>query len=352
VRAPAWLRRHPIRWLLLVAAVAAASGYLGPKTSAALDAVHKLGGGRWGWLLVALAAEIASLLAFSVVTRWLITPASRPAFWRVIRLDLVTVALSHAVPAGSLAGTALGYQLLEEEGVAAVESGFVKVSQSLLSGVTLEVLLAGALFLQLGRHGPSTDALTLTGVGGVLLVLVVCFVALLAYRPTMVRSVGVRLLGWIPKVDAETVAALVDELSARMRELFRTPLRLGWVALWSLGNWVFDLISLWAALRAFGAPPSPVLLAVAFCVAQLVAALPISPAGLGVVESSLVPLLTGFGTQADVAVLGVLSWRVFNYWLPLPVGGLAYLGIVVGRRRATPPAKGSTRAVKRCSGTA
>jgi uncharacterized protein (TIRG00374 family) len=125
----------------------------------------------------------------------------------------------------------------------------------------------------------------------------------------------------------------VDSLSERLRELIKTPSVLARVAFWSLGNWVFDLVSLWAALRAFGSPPSPVLVAVAFCVAQVAAAIPISPAGLGVVESALTPLLFSFGASSSEAVLGVLTWRVMNFWLPLPVGGLAYLSIVSERRR-------------------
>jgi hypothetical protein len=46
-----------------------------------------------------------------------------------------------------------------------------------------------------------------------------------------------------------------------------------------------------------------------------------------------VPLLIGFGTSFTVAVLGVLCWRLVNYWLPMPIGGVAYLGILAGRRR-------------------
>jgi uncharacterized protein (TIRG00374 family) len=105
------------------------------------------------------------------------------------------------------------------------------------------------------------------------------------------------------------------------------------VSLWSLLNWAFDLLALWAALRAFGHPPSMVLLVIAFCVGQVAASIPISPGGLGVVETSLVPLLAGFGTSTSVAVLGVLYWRLVNFWLPLPIGAIAYLSIAFGRRR-------------------
>ncbi|HET6877449.1 MAG TPA: lysylphosphatidylglycerol synthase transmembrane domain-containing protein [Jatrophihabitans sp.] len=333
---PAWLRRHPVRWSLLVAILVVAGLFLAPRTSQALQSVHRLGGADWGWLSVALGAEIASLIAFSLVTWTLLVPGARPRFWRVLRLDLVTVALSHSVPVGSAAGTALGFELLTEEGVDPVQAGFVKVSQSLLSGVLLEVLLAGSLFARLVFYGPSADAVALAGAGGALLVLVAGFAGLLAYRPSSIQKGAGALLGRLPRVEPDDVVRVIGELSERLRELIRTPVRLGWACVWSLGHWLFDLLSLWAALRAFGAPPSGVLLTVAFCVAQVAASLLISPAGLGVVESSLIPLLEGFGTSAEVAVLGVLSWRLLNFWLPLPVGGLAYLGILDSRRRRPP----------------
>jgi uncharacterized protein (TIRG00374 family) len=132
----------------------------------------------------------------------------------------------------------------------------------------------------------------------------------------------------------DKVGEAIEELSERMRELMHSPRRMLWISLWSMGNWVFDLLSLWAALKAFGASANLVVLTVAFCVSQVAASIPISPAGLGVVESALVPLLAAFGIATDVAVLGTLLWRLFNYWLPFPLGLAAYVTIRLTRRRA------------------
>ena len=45
----------------------------------------------------------------------------------------------------------------------------------------------------------------------------------------------------------------------------------------------------------------------------------------GVLSSALV----GFGSPSGVAILGVLGWRLVNFWLPIPVGALAYLSLRV-----------------------
>lgn len=326
-------RSHPLRWGLGLLALVVSGIFLTPRVSQALDDVHQLRGAAIGWLVVSFAGEVASLLSFSVVTYVLIQPSRRPRFLRIVRVDLVTVALSHAVPAGSVAGTALGYELLAEEGVGEVESGFVKVSQSLLSGMLLQAMLGSFLALKILLYGPSASNVLLAAAGGVIVAFVVAFGYLLAWHTPLVRHGVIRLFGWLPKLTPDRLGRFVDELAGRLSELLTHPARLAWAAAGSLGNWVFDLVSLWAAIRAFGHSPNIALVGVAFCVAQVAASLPISPAGLGVVESSLVPLLTSFGATSVVAVLGVLTWRVFNYWFPLPVGGLAYLSILASRRQ-------------------
>src|SRR5208337_4989825 len=60
-------------------------------------------------------------------------------------------------------------------------------------------------------------------------------------------------------------------------------------------------------------------------------ALPITPGGLGVVDSVAPLLLVSFGVPASVATLGVLAWRLVNFWLPIPVGAIAYVSLKVPR---------------------
>lgn len=336
-------RRWPVGRLvrggLLVATLSIAGFFLAPKVEEAfrsLGTLHRVG---VGYLVLALAAQAASLLAFSVVTWSLIEPGNRPAFLRIVRVDLVTVALSHAVPIGAAAGTALGYELLEEEGVGGVESGFVKVAQTLLSSVILQSLLGLSLALEIVVYGQSAATFGLVAAGSVIVALVVAMAVLLAGHPDVIRGIALwfrrvsRISRWFAGVTDQRVANVVDELGSHLRALIATPVRFAWVATWSLGNWVFDWVCLWASMHAFRNPPGIVLLMAAFCLAQVVASLPISPAGLGLVEGALVPVLTSFGTPTATAVLGVLTWRLFNYWLPLPTGMLAYFSILADRRR-------------------
>lgn len=321
-------RRRLVRPALMAATLTVAAVFLAPKASEAIGALRQLGGIRPSWIILALLGELVSLACFSGVTYLLIEPSKRPVLRRVIRVDAVSVALSHAVPVGSAAGTALGSELLADEGSGLPQAGFAKISQSFLSGLLLQLMLWGALALELIVASPSSTYVGLACLSALPAVGVVIFGWLLIRRPDVVGRMATALLGRLPHVKEATVARIVQGASDRARRLVLRPATLGWVILLSLGNWAFDEFSMWASLRAFGHTCGIVELTLAFSVAQVAASLPISPGGLGVVEGSLVPLLVGFGTAPSVAVLGVLLWRLFNYWMPLPVGGAAYLLIL------------------------
>jgi uncharacterized protein (TIRG00374 family) len=98
-------------------------------------------------------------------------------------------------------------------------------------------------------------------------------------------------------------------------------------ALWAAGNWVLDAASLWVFLAAFGRYLNPVALLVVYGAATLLGSLPVSLGGLGIVEGALVPSLVGLGVPGAAAVLAVVCWRLFEFWLPIPVTGLCYLSL-------------------------
>lgn len=98
----------------------------------------------------------------------------------------------------------------------------------------------------------------------------------------------------------------------------------------SVGRWIFDYATLLAALAAVGSTPRPGLVLLAFCTAQLLAQLPVTPGGLGFVEAGLTATLALAGVSASHAVVATFAYRLLTYWLPLPLG---LVGAVLHRRR-------------------
>ena len=64
--------------------------------------------------------------------------------------------------------------------------------------------------------------------------------------------------------------------------------------------------------------------------AQVLAQIPVTPGGLGFVEAGLTAMLALAGVGAGDAVLATFAYRLFSYWLPLPLG---LVGAALHRRR-------------------
>ncbi|MGH9115553.1 MAG: lysylphosphatidylglycerol synthase transmembrane domain-containing protein, partial [Acidimicrobiales bacterium] len=94
-------------------------------------------------------------------------------------------------------------------------------------------------------------------------------------------------------------------------------------------NWLLDAASLWVFVGAFGHWVNPDGLLVAYGLANVLAAIPLTPGGLGVIEATLTSVLVGFGTARGVATLGVIGYRLIQFWAPIPLGGLTYLSLQV-----------------------
>ena len=103
------------------------------------------------------------------------------------------------------------------------------------------------------------------------------------------------------------------------------------------GRLGFDYGCLLCALRATGSHPRPSLVLLAYAAAGILALVPITPGGLGIVEASLSGLLVLAGVPGGKAFVATLAYRLASYWLPLLAGLLAY---VLFRRRYPPVASG------------
>jgi uncharacterized membrane protein YbhN (UPF0104 family) len=85
-----------------------------------------------------------------------------------------------------------------------------------------------------------------------------------------------------------------------------------------------DYSSLLAVLRATGARPNPSLVLLAYSATAVLALLPLTPGGLGIVEASLSGLLVLANVPSANAVVATLGFRLGSYWLPTIAGAISY----------------------------
>ena len=306
-----------------------------PQIAGTRNSWHLLLGVDNAWLLVALLLEVASLAVYGLLSRALLPRAERPGYATVMGIDLSTRAASPVVPAGSAVGLGLGYRMLTRAGVSGPAAVFAKATQAVGSAVVLNLILWVALVASIPLHGFSPVYGPVALAGLVLLTVAAVLLALVLRGHDRVADVLARLLGRLPKLSPERVRAAVESSAGHLRAFTADPRRLTLTFVFAAANWLLDAGALWACVRAFGHTLGPDGLLVPYGIAAVLAALPITPAGLGVVEASLIPSLVGFSTPRGIAILGVLAWRAITFLLPIPIGGVSYL--LLQRRRPPVP---------------
>jgi uncharacterized protein (TIRG00374 family) len=296
-----------------------------PQIAGTRNTWHLLVGVNDAWLLLALGLEVASLAAYAALTRAMLPRVQRPSYRTVLGIDLSTMAASHVVPGGSAVGLGLGYRLLTRAGVSGPAAVFAKATQAVGSAVVLNLVLWVALASSIPLHGFSPVYGPVALVGLVLLSAAAVLLVLLLRGDRRVAAGLARQLGRLPRVSEDGVRQGILTATGYLRA-FATDRRLLWTTgLLAAANWLLDAAALWACVRAFGHTLGPDGLLVPYGIAAVLAALPITPAGLGVVEAFLIPSLVAFSVPRGVAILGVLAWRAISFLLPIPIGGVSYV---------------------------
>jgi putative heme transporter len=91
---------------------------------------------------------------------------------------------------------------------------------------------------------------------------------------------------------------------------------------WAALYWVADITSLWAALHAYGTDAPVSAIVVAYTTGYLVQSLPIPLIATGGVDAATTFLLHAVGVPLEPALLGVVTHRVFAFWIPVIPGSV------------------------------
>ncbi|MEP6954882.1 MAG: lysylphosphatidylglycerol synthase transmembrane domain-containing protein [Solirubrobacteraceae bacterium] len=303
------------RLLLLGAGAAAMLGslvLLVPAVGDLSQAVGRLGDAQAGWLLAALGLELVSFLGYIVLFRAVCVDggSSRIDLKVSAQITLAGTAATRVFASGGAGGVALTAWALRRAGLdrAAVAARMVAFLV-LLYAVYMLALVVGGLGLALGLL-PGNAPLAMT-IAPAALGAGVIAAALAAQR--------------IGPGDGRVCTALAPVgqgvRDARALLARREPGLLG-----ALAWWAGDVAVLLACLHAFGASPPVAIVVVSYFVGMLANLLPL-PGGVGGVDGGMVGALVLFGVDPATAVVGVLAYRGFAFWLPIVPGVLAFVSL-------------------------
>ena len=297
-----------------------------PQFALARRSLHLLASLNPLLVALAIACELAAIYSYVELTRTVLYPYA-PSRYNVLRVNLAGLAISHVVPGGTAPAGALSYRIFNELGVPKDTNAFGLATEGAGSAVVLNLIFWTALVISIPLRG-FNPAYGFAALAGVFLLSAFFGTILLITRGQRHADNWLRTAArHIRVINPDKVSELLTKVADRITVLITNRRTLWWAFTWAGVNWLFDAACLWVFIWSFGHPISPVDLIVAYGLANILAAIPITPGGLGVVEGVLIATLVPFGVPHSQAILAVISYRLVNFWIPIPIGGVAYASL-------------------------
>jgi uncharacterized membrane protein YbhN (UPF0104 family) len=264
----------------------------------------------WAWFPLCLAGQVAAYLGYFLVYRDIaaLDGGPRLRLRLVARVVIASVGATRLAAAGGAGGLAVYYWSLRRARLG-VHQAIVRV----LAMNTLLYLVFGLLAAVCGAvalaSGVAPAAMAVPWMAGVAACLAAA--AVVSAPRTASRLTDAEGRGRPRRLFADAVGGVVV-----VRRMALRP-RAHRSSLFGAGlYWGGDLACLWAALRAFDVQVPVVGMILAYCTAYLVTLLPLPTGAEGGMEAALTFSLVALGAPLATALLGVIAYRVFAFWLP------------------------------------
>jgi len=284
------------------------------------------------WLVIAVCAEVASFLCAMALLRLVLRS---DAWFPVVTSALAGNAVTNTLPGGDAMGASVQFRMLSAAGVDTVQAASGLAVSSIIGIAGLLSLPIFALPVVFGGTAVSAGLQHAGELGAIGFVLIAVLGVILLTTDRTLLVVG-RVVQWLMnKLPRRARSHDLPERLIDERNLVRADLGKNWwkAVLLISGRIGLDYLSLLAALRATGARPNPSLVLLAYSATAVIALLPLTPGGLGIVEASLSGLLVLANVPSASAVVATLAFRVGSYWLPTIAGGVCW---ILFRRRYGP----------------
>jgi hypothetical protein len=276
------------------------------------------------WVAIALGVEALSFVAIWELQRVALQTRS----WTPVALSqLAGNAIGRIIPGGAATAAALQYRMLLRAGLPGgrIASALAAVS-ILLFGTVLALPLLSLPAILAGTP-VERGLLQAAALGaGVFLVILTVGATVFVWDRPLVFAGDLLERGMNVAARRRRVAGELSVRLLRERDALRTAFGSRWqtALLASAGRSIFDYLALLACLRAVGAEPSPSVVLLAYVAASLLGMIPLTPGGLGFVEAGLTAMLALAGVGGAAAAVATLAYRLVSFWLPIPLGGVAY----------------------------
>jgi uncharacterized membrane protein YbhN (UPF0104 family) len=319
-------RGRLLAWGLFVLSTLAFLYFVLPRIVGLHETWNRLRQGNVWWLALAFAFEVGSFLGYIVLFRAVFARGRESIGWRAsYEITMAGVAATRLFASAGAGGIALTAWALRRAGMSPrVAASRLIAFMVLLYGVYMAALVVAGvgLFIGIIPGGGGFGITMVPAIFGAVVIALFLAAALVRhdFRRLLARWGDHPRLGRVVRWIAATPATIGSGVRTAL-ELIRSrdPHLLG-----ALAWWTFDIATLWAAFHAFGAAPPKGVIVMAYLVGMFGNTLPL-PGGIGGVDGGMIGAFTVFGVDVQVAIVAVLAYRAFSFWLPTLPGAIAYL---------------------------
>jgi uncharacterized protein (TIRG00374 family) len=323
-------RRRVLLFGLFVASALACLYFVLPKLAGLQDTWDRVKTGAPGWLIVAGLLEAVSFGGYVVLFRTVFVRGYDRIGWSAsYQITMASLAATRLFASAGAGGVVLTAWALRRSGmgrrlVACRMIAFLVLLYAVFMGslVIFGVGLRTHLF-----SGSAPFALTV--IPAIFGASVIVIALAMAFLPAdFERRLGRWASGSHKRVArvARAVATVPASFASGVRTSIKLIRERHWGVLGAVVWWGFDIGTLWASFHAFGGsgiPTFPVIV-LGYFIGQLGNLLPL-PGGIGGVDGGMIGAFIAFGVPGGLAVVAVLVYRGFSFWLPTIPGILAYL---------------------------
>ncbi len=319
-------RKH-LFWGAVFVVVVVVFLYVGlPRLAGLDDTWDRIQQGSPAWLLACLVFEIVSFGGYVWLFRGVFVRGSDRIGWAAsYQITMAGLLATRLFSAGGAGGAALTVWALRRSGMRTRLVATRMVAQYvILYGVYMVSVIVFGLGLYFGLFPGGGDfAITLipAAIGAVLIGG--------ALAMTLIpEQIDRRVAAWMKGSGrvariATRLAALPDAVAAGVREALTILRERDGAVLGAVIWWYFDILTLWAAFKAFGDAPPFSVIVMAYFIGMVANLLPL-PGGIGGVDGGLIGAFIAFGVEGSLALVAVLTYRAFAFWLPTIPGVIAY----------------------------
>jgi uncharacterized membrane protein YbhN (UPF0104 family) len=326
---PLLTTRRLIQTLLVVVLLLGGIYFLFPKLVGLGDAMGKLDDADPLWIGIAIGFNIVAYLTYIALFKAVVGgDALRLSWVETYEINMAGVAATLLFSAGGAGGVALTYWALRKAGMSRRD-----VARRMVAFISLHyafypiALIVFGILLRTGvLNGADSVELTIipAGIAGALLIVGV----LVALIPADVEQ---RLMPFAHGERARSFLHSAAKFPATAGEgfrfavgLFAHPSRGGLAVLGAAGFWAASIGVLWASFHAFGVHVPLAVVVQGFFIGMVANLFPLAPAGVGAVDAGMIGAFVLFGIPEETVFPAVLIFRLVAFWMPIPVGVIAF----------------------------